>query len=80
MLAIALICCGAIGWKSALAASFRRMCYDQADSQPYYEVLQQIAQQWGIVGDNIALLRNGLNHVFAGMLGSGTAVDYTHHR
>jgi Ser/Thr protein kinase RdoA (MazF antagonist) len=44
------------------------------DSQPYYQALQQIVHQWDIAADDVTLLRNGLNHVFAGMLMSGIPV------
>jgi amicoumacin kinase len=43
-------------------------------SQPYDEVLQQIAPQWDLGAGGLALLREGLNHVFAGTRRSGTAV------
>jgi Ser/Thr protein kinase RdoA (MazF antagonist) len=46
----------------------------QSDSRPYYEALQQLSHQWDLAADGIALLRNGQNHVFAGMLSSGTSV------
>jgi hypothetical protein len=44
------------------------------DSQPYYAALPEVAHAWGIVSDGLTLLRNGLNHVFAGTLVSGATV------
>jgi Ser/Thr protein kinase RdoA (MazF antagonist) len=44
------------------------------DSRPYYEALQRLSQHWNLAADGVTLLRNGQNHVFAGLLASGTAV------
>jgi amicoumacin kinase len=45
-----------------------------SDSRPYYEALQQLVHQGDLAAHGITLLRNGQNHVFAGMLLSGTPV------
>jgi amicoumacin kinase len=43
-------------------------------SLPYDEVFRQIVPPWELAAGSLALLREGLNHVFAGTRRSGTAV------